>query len=86
MTKYRLSPGVRWVVERFTVTLTDGQGQVRSLAYPEAAIWDLLSRGYTFDKVVPMIAHIAARDAATAEALVRTTLQDWVGAGLIESA
>ena len=86
MKKYRLSPNVRWVVERFTVTLTDGKGRVRALRYPEAAIWDLVSRGYAYDKVVPMMAHIAARDTAAADTLVRTTLEDWASDGLIESA
>jgi hypothetical protein len=86
MKKYRLSPNVRWVVERFTVIVTDGSGRVRALRYPEAAIWDLVSRGYAYDKVVPMMAHIAARDAAEADTLVRTTLENWAGDGLIEGA
>ena len=86
MRKYKLSPGVRWVVERFSVTLTDGQGTVRTLRYPEAAVWDLLSRGYAFEKVVSMITHIAAVDASTADSLVRATVDDWAQAGFIESA
>lgn len=86
MTKYRLTPGVRWAVERVGITLTDGKGQVRRLQYPEAAIWDLLSRGYTFDKVVTMTAHIAGQDPANARTLVVAALAEWADCGLIESA
>lgn len=86
MRKYKLGPDVRWVVERFAVVLTDGKGTVRTLHYPEAAVWDLLSRGYAFDKVASMITHIAALDAPAADALVRVSVEDWAQGGFIESA
>ena len=84
MNSYRLGPGVRWVVERFAVTVTDGRRTVLTLHYPEAAIWDLLSRGYAFDAVVDLIRHIAAMPAEQAAPLVRTTIDAWRAAGLLE--
>lgn len=84
MRSYRLAPGVRWAVERSAVKLTDAKGTVRTLRYPEAAVWDLLSRGYAFDKVVSMITHIAALDSPGANVLVRTSVEDWAQSGFIE--
>jgi hypothetical protein len=85
MSTYKLAPNVRWVVDRFTVRLTDGRGAVRTLNYPEAAIWDLLSRGYPFVKVVPMTAHIAGLDPSSADALVRRSIEDWAEGGFVEA-
>ena len=39
--------GVRWLVEAASVVLIGPGGEKRlSLAYPSAAVWDLLVRGY----------------------------------------
>ena len=86
VTEYRLRPGVRWVVERSALTLTDGQGRLLRVDYPEAAIWDLLSRGYSFAKVVVMTSHIAAVGVEVAEALVHGALERWAAGGFIERA
>jgi hypothetical protein len=86
MTRYTLAPDLRWAVERLSVTLTDKSGQVRSIQYPQAGIWDLVSRGYPFDRVVSLTAHIAGCDAAGADRLVRDTLDEWARAGWIVSA
>jgi hypothetical protein len=84
MTHYRVSPGVRWCVERVSVIVTDGKGQMLTLVYPEAAVWDLFSRGYPFSRVVSMTAHIASLDPDAADALVRTTVEEWAARGFVE--
>ncbi len=84
MTTYRVGPRVQWSVGRVTVTLTDGSGRVRTLQYPEAAVWDLVSRAYPFAKVVSMTAHIAALDEIAASALVRAALEEWAESGFLE--
>jgi hypothetical protein len=77
MTRYCLAPGVRWHVGPTSLTLTDGKGRVRTLGYPEAAVWDLVSRGYALDKVVPMMTHIAALEEDGARRLVASSLEAW---------
>src|SRR5207247_9849736 len=86
MSTYRLNPRVRWVVERYGIVLTDSGGRVRTLEYPEAAVWDLFSRGYAFDKTVTMVSHIAALDTSAADSLVRAAVDDWVAGGFLEQA
>ena len=84
MSAYKLRPGVRWVVERFGIVLTDGSGVARTLPYPQAAIWDLFSRGYAFEKTVSMMCHIAEIDEAGADGLVRAAVAEWLAGGLLE--
>lgn len=84
MSAYRLSPTVRWAVERFTLRLTDARGQVAILGYPDAAIWDLLSRGYPYPKVVSMMTHIAGLDEGEASSAVRSAISAWVKGGFLQ--
>lgn len=84
MSTYRLCPDVRWVVDRFTVRLTGANDASLTLHYPEAAVWDLLSRGYPFAKVVSMITHIAGLDQSAADVLVRRAIGDWARSGFVE--
>ena len=84
MTQYRVSPNVRWVVDRYTVTVTDGRGTMRTLNYPEAAVWDLFTRGTQYDKVVAMVGHVASLDAAASEQVVRDSIDDWTHSGFLE--
>lgn len=83
MSTFRIAAGVGWSVGRANLTLTDGRGHVRTLGYPEAAVWDLLCRGYAFEKVVAMTTHIAELDHHSAEQLVRGSMESWQQAGLL---
>lgn len=83
-TKYRLAPGVKWVVDRLTVTVSDGTGHSWTLQYPEAAVWDLFSRPYAYDTVVSMMTHIASLDTRSADAMVRGAIEEWAQRGLLE--
>lgn len=82
--RYRCAPGIGWVVQTTGLTLVrQGEGVVAELGYPEAAVWDLASRGYRFDRLVFVIRHVAGLDEEAARRLVLETLQGWVRAGLL---
>jgi hypothetical protein len=83
MSTLRVADGVGWSVGRASLILTDGKGHVRTLRYPEAAVWDLFCRGYAFDKVVALTKHIAGLEPAGAEQLVRTCIETWCAAELL---
>jgi hypothetical protein len=85
-TKYALAPGVKWVVNRSSVTVTDGRGQAVTLEYPEAAVWDLFSRSYGYGKVVSMTGYIASLPPEAAADVVRRAVGAWVARGLLEPA
>ena len=84
MKTYRVAPSVRWSVGRTNLTVADGRGSVCTFDYPDAAVWDLLTRGYRYDDVVRLTAYIGALSAAEAAAVVRRALERWRDAGLIE--
>ncbi len=86
MILYHVAPGVRWAVERTTLTLVDGRGGACRLGYPEAAVWDLVSRGYPLAEVARMIAAIASLDPTAADAIIRSAIEGWERAGLIRRA
>lgn len=80
---YRVGPNVGWVVETGGLLLSDGREEPHWLPYPQAAIWDLISQGYSTAKVCSMLMHIAALDSATAEPLLRESLEAWTQQGLL---
>jgi hypothetical protein len=84
MSTYHVARGVRWSVGRTNLTVANGRGHVQALEYPEAAVWDLLTRGYRFDDVVRLTGHITSTSSADAAVLVRSSLQRWCDAGLVE--
>lgn len=84
MMTYRKAAGVKWAVGRFDITLTNHAGAARRLRYPQAAIWDLASRGYAFDRIVSMMTHIASIDADAADVVVRQSLDDLAESGFLE--
>jgi hypothetical protein len=83
MTAYRVAPDVRWVVERTTLRLVAAAGLPSTLHYPEAAVWDLVSRGYDIAAASRILAPVAGLDERQAEALVRVTVDRWVRAGML---
>lgn len=82
--RYQVRAGVQWAVDRAGVTLANRDGSALTLGYPEAAIWDLLSRGSAFPRIVSLTGRIASLEPEPAEALVRSTLEDWTRAGFLD--
>jgi hypothetical protein len=79
---HELAPGVRWSVEADGLLVMDGQHRVHRLGYPEAAIWDLVSRGYSPDRCAQMMVYIVGESLDGARALVDRALNQWTEIGL----
>lgn len=62
------------------------EGIHRVLGEVEAALWDLLARGYPVGEATRLVAAIGRIDQARAERLVQRSLAEWVEAGLMERA
>jgi len=82
--RYQVAPQVEWCVEPWGLMVVDrASGASQSLHYPCAGVWDLMSRGYSFDHMARMVGAIAGIDAAHAEGLILDIVDEWVGAGLV---
>jgi len=79
---YTLSPGIGWSVERTGLLVTGGE-QPRFLPYPDAALWDLISRGYRYEQVVEMMCHITSLAKRDSVRLIDRLLDEWLGLGLL---
>ena len=84
MSEYRAAEHVRWTVEAGGVVLIDGAtGVATTLGYPQAAIWDFLTRGEPEEKICAKLCAIASLDLAAARALVQETVAALRDAGLV---
>jgi hypothetical protein len=71
-------------VETCGITLIHrGTGTTRSLRYPEAALWDLLSRGYSYERTLSLLCAIASLAPEAAERLLLDSLAAWVEVGFL---
>jgi hypothetical protein len=78
------APHIGWIVEEGSVRVFDiEQGELLRLRYPEAAIWDLISRYSREEEIVPKLAAISDLDAAQARALLRSCLRRWLQIGVL---
>ena len=85
VSSYRAT-GVYWIVGRTALMLVDGNGSATRLGYPDAAVWDLLSRGCSPGDASRLVAFIASLGIPAAERLVQSDVEAWVAAGLLERA
>jgi hypothetical protein len=84
MTEYRAAEHVRWAVETGGVVLIDSAtGAATTLGYPQAAIWDFLTRGESDEEICAKLCAIASLDPAAARALVLDTVAALRDAGLV---
>lgn len=80
----RSAEGVAWAVDRGGLwLLCEASGASQWLAYPEAAVWDLLSRGLSFERTVSLLGPIASLGSDEAERLVRRCIEAWTEAGFL---
>jgi hypothetical protein len=76
---------VQWAVEQRGILLIDTRsGRQCMLTYPQAAVWDLLSRGHDVPAVIDLITAIASLDLEAAAKLVHDCLEAWVRRGFLE--
>ena len=81
---YLCSPDIKWAVETFGIILVDqNTSTVCSLGYPEAAVWDLINRGFSYEKTVNMLRFIADIEIGEAENLLLGNINKWVEAGFL---
>jgi hypothetical protein len=82
--RYRITETVRWAVSRRGIQLLDTRSRKGAhLAYPEAAIWDLMSRGQGEEEVARRVALIAGTSQTRARELISATLKDWTESGFL---
>ena len=80
---YRCSQGVRWSVATRGIVLVNAAGGTAFLEYPQAAAWDFVSRGFSFEQTVPLLCAIESLDAEQAGRFLAASLEEWVEAGFL---
>lgn len=81
---YQCAPHVVWAVESKGVLLLDkNSGSVLHLDYPQAAVWDLINKSYSFDQTIRMICAIISMNTAQAKQLIVESLDVWTQAGFL---
>ena len=84
MTKYTCHPQVLWAVETTGVNLIlSDTGDVWTLGYPDAAIWDLISRRYSLVRAAQILAAILSVDLEPARQLLLARLEAWIEEGIL---
>jgi hypothetical protein len=81
---WRPAAGVAWVVERTVVTLVRAERPVTTLSFPEGALWDLLTRGYTARRLSVLMAALLVCREEVAAAYVGDVIERWRSDGLVE--
>jgi hypothetical protein len=75
---------VRWVRDaNSTIIIKHDTRQVIRLVGSAAVVWDWLNLGYSFAKIVPMLALMQAVSETQAEQHLRAFLADWQLTGLL---
>lgn len=83
---YRIANYIRWVVQVDAVHVINTQtGGHHRLFYPQAAIWDMLSRNYSIDKIAHLLMPIADVNVEEAQHLVKDILSDWRSEGFLKT-
>jgi hypothetical protein len=78
----RLAEGMIWFVEEHGVLVIDELSRCsRLLSYPEAAVWDLLVRGFSARRAAMLLHGVFALSESAAEVLVTNCLREWSDAG-----
>jgi len=87
VSRFHCSPAVAWAVEQTGLTLLHREtGRTRALPYPQAALWDLLSRARPWNRLGETMAAIMGVDRVVAEAWMKDTVLDLAQEGwLVES-
>jgi hypothetical protein len=68
---YQPAPNVLFVVENTRIKLFDPTtGTTHILGYPEAAAWDMATRGYGMKQIVDTLRHITGEPTAVTEQIV----------------
>jgi hypothetical protein len=80
----QIAGGVTWVVEHAGIRVFGPLAtSVRFIPYPEAAVWDFLSRGYAPGVIASNLGQLDRRLGANAPSWVASVLQGWSDDGIL---
>lgn len=73
---YSCHPKVTWVVETHGLLLIHhALDKSLRLEYPEAAVWDFVSQGYEYSRMVYLVAKIASIEREECDSIIRNCLE-----------
>lgn len=78
--------GVLWCVEQTGVRVFCPDGSSRWLSYPEAAVWDCVTRSASHAQATRLVSAVARIPLEGAADLVTRCLRDWVRTGMAQEA
>lgn len=82
---YRCAPDITWVRDAGQVLLVDAdKGLSRSLRGVEAAIWDFLTLGYRYAKIIRFLSVILKVSKDEAKRTLVATLRGWQDEGIVQ--
>lgn len=82
--RFRPAVGIRYAVERDGIGILDTRsGTLHVLRYPGAAVWEMATRGYGFDRIVDCMQYVAGVTLSRSEEIVRQTFEGLSQHGLV---
>ena len=82
---YRCSPAIVWVRDAGQILLVDREAeQSWSLHDAEAVIWDLLTVGYSYEKITQMLSLTLSLSVEQADRALSDVLRNWRDAGIVQ--
>jgi hypothetical protein len=73
-----------WTVENTAIRIVDrATGEECVVGYPEAALWDMLMLGYSFDAMLDVVTRLIGCSRRCAGALMRRTIRIWEKKGFL---
>jgi hypothetical protein len=84
---YRCAPFTKWAVELDGILVINKEsGATNFLKYPQAAIWDLLTREYSYEHIVDMVSAITSLQEDEVNTLIAACLAEWAQTGFLRTA
>lgn len=76
MKKYCINPNITYSVDIFDIKLFNkAKNSLTTLSYPQAVIWDLFIKKYSYKSIIHMMAIIGRMTSTHAKAVVDDTLE-----------
>ena len=80
-----INPDISWIVDHASVKLiNENTNTVKILNYPEAAIWDFITRGYPTEKLILLISKIAYINTSHATTIINDTIESLYKQGFLK--
>ena len=84
---YRCAPTIAWVKDAGqTLLIEEKQGRAWSLRGAEAAVWDWLSLGYSYDEIVGLLSVLVDTPEEKARERLASVVHGWEQAGIVRLA